>query len=230
MRNYFFLAFLCFAGLATTLSAQPNNAYRTSKDSDPAAVKIVNALRKQYDSYSTIKATFRLDIEFPGQAIETQKGELSRSGNLFHFKLGKQEGISDGKALYAILHDNKEVQINNLPEPGEDGGMITPQTLFTFYDQGNYILALQGEETEAGRVRQVIEMKPENRDESEFTKLRMVIDKKTQNVVRLLAFARDGSRFTFHLDTTTPNVTLAASNFVFKKENYPGYYVEDLRF
>lgn len=229
-KNILLLAFLFLAGLGTTLSAQENNAYRVSKDSDPAAVKIIKALREQYDSYTTIKATFRLDIEFPGQAVETQKGELSRSGDLFHFKLGKQEGISDGKALYAILHDNKEIQVNNLPEPGEDGGMITPQTLFSFYDQGNYILALQGEETEKSRVRQVIEMKPENRDESEFTKLRMVIDKKTQTVVRLLAFSRDGSRFTFHLDSTVPNAPMNAADFVFNKDSYPGYYVEDLRF
>ena len=229
-KNIFLLALLFFVGLGTTLSAQGNNAYRVSKDSDPAAVKIVYALRKQYDSYTTIKAAFRLDIEFPGQAVETQTGELSRSGDLFHFKLGKQEGISDGKALYAILRARKAMQVSKLPEPGEDGGMITPQTLFSFYDQGNYILALQGEETEKGRVRQVIEMKPENRDESEFTKLRMVIDKKTQTVVRLLAFSRDGSRFTFHLDSTVPNAPMNAADFVFKKDNYPGYYVEDLRF
>lgn len=212
------------------ITAQPNNAYRTSADSDPAAVKIVNELRAQYDSYQSIQATFRLDIEFPGQAVETQAGELSRQGDRFHFKLGKQEGMSDGKAIYVILHDNKEVQINNLPEPGEESGMITPQTLFTFYDEGNYILALQGEETEKGRVRQIIEMKPEDRDNSEFTKLRMIIDKKSRTVVRLLAFSRDGSRFTFHLDSTTPNPAIADSKFTFNKESYPGYYVEDLRF
>ncbi len=220
--------FTCF----TSLLAQPaNNSYRAVADSDPAAKKIVDALRKQYDSYSSIKADFRLAIEIPGQAVETQRGQLSRSGDLFHFTLGKQEGISDGKAIYVILHDNKEVQINNLPSPGEEAGMLTPQSLFSFYDQGQYILALQGEEKASnGKTQQVIEMKPSNRDQSEFTKLRMLVDKSSQQITQLLAFSRDGSRFTFFLDKVSPNPTIPASTFAFKKENYPGYYVEDLRF
>ncbi len=227
--RYLFFSFLFLLAQAS-LSAQPTTSYRSTADSDPAAKKIVDALRKQYDGYSSLKADFRLEISIPGQAVETQKGQLSRSGERFHFSLGKQEGISDGKAIYVILHDNKEVQINNLPEAGEEG-MLTPQSLFSFYDQGQYILALQGEEKDAkGRTQQIIEMKPSQRDESEFTKLRMLVDKSSQQMTQLVAFSRDGSRFTFHLDKISPNPSLAASTFVFQKDNYPGYYVEDLRF
>jgi hypothetical protein len=38
-----------------------------------------------------------------------------------------------------VLYGNKEVMINNLPEPGELNGMLTPQTLFSFYEGDSYI-------------------------------------------------------------------------------------------
>lgn len=226
----FFALLLCSFFSLTALAAQPVNTYSSTEDSDPAAKKIVEEIQRKYDGYSSLQADFRLDLEFPGQAVETQKGTLKRSGDKFRFQLGKQEGVSDGKAVYVILHDNKEIQINNMPEPGEEGAMLTPDAIFSIYEQGDYILALQGEEKENGRVRQVIEMKPSNSAESEFTKLRMVIDKAAKQPVRLLAFSRDGSRFTFHLDKVRTNPTLSASDFVFSKSDYPGYYVEDLRF
>ncbi|MEL6141692.1 MAG: outer membrane lipoprotein carrier protein LolA [Bacteroidota bacterium] len=222
---------LLFTFISVSLFAQSESQYLNVADSDPEAVKIVRELRQKYENYGSMEANFRLEIDFPGQAVETQSGSLTKSGEQFHFKLGKQEGICDGKAVYVILHDNKEVQINNLPEPGEEDGMLTPQNLFSFYDQGQYILALQGEETEKGNTYLVVEMKPSDRDNSEFTKLRMLVDKKSRDMVRLLAFSRDGSRFIFHLDKVKGNhQAFSADHFAFQKADYPGYHVEDLRF
>lgn len=221
---------LLLTSFFTFLLAQPESQYLSVADSDPAATKLVREMRQKYEGYSSMQATFRLDIEFPGQAVESQTGSLSKSGDLFRFKLGDQEGIGDGEALYVILHDNKEVQINNLPEEGEDAGMLTPQNLFSFYDQGQFILALQGEETQNGRRVQLIEMKPVNRAESDFTKLRMIVDKQRKDVVKLMAFARDGSRFTFHLDKVTANQAIPAARFKFNKSDFTGYHITDLRF
>lgn len=225
----FVTLFISFLSV-TALFAQPANNYRTAADSDPAALKIVKAIKAKYEAYNTMEADFRLDIEFPGQAVETQNGQLSRNGEKFRFKLGDQEGISDGKAIYVIMHGNKSVNIENMPDKDDEAGMLTPQSLLTFYDIDKFVFALQGEKTEAGKTIQIIELKPVDRDESEFTKIRMVIDKKRQQLLRLMAFSRDGSRFTFHLDTLKVNKVLDAKRFVFNKADYEGYYVEDLRF
>lgn len=225
----FFAFALLFLGFATSLVSQNNN-YRTAADSDPEALKIVKAIKAKYEGYSTLEADFRLDMELTGQAAETQRGTLSRSGDRFRFKLGNQEGIGDGKAIYVIFHDNKAVNIENMPEAGASDGMLTPQNLLTFYDTDKFVFALQGEQREDGKVRQVIELKPVDRAGSEFTKIRMLVDKRSQQVVRLLAFSRDGSRFTFHLDKLRVNPTLPAERFQFNKSDFPGYYVDDLRF
>lgn len=220
------LALFCAVGL----SAQSANNYRKSADSDPEALKIVKAIKAKYEGYSSMTADFRLDMELPGQAIESQQGNLGRSGDRFYFKLGNQEGFSDGKAIYVVMHDNKSVNIENMPEEGEADGMLTPQNLLTFYDTDKFVFALQGEQVVDGKTLQVIELKPLDRDNSEFTKIRMLVDKRDQQISSLAAFSRDGSRFTFYLDALKANPTIPVDRFAFNKANYPGYYVEDLRF
>lgn len=228
MRNLCFV--LLFSLLfALNLGAQ-DKQYTSVKDSDPEAVKLVNSLRQKYDAFTTLSADFRLDILLPNQAIESQRGALSRKGDEVRFKLGDQEGIINTKAAYLIQHANKEVMINNLPEPGETNGMLTPQTLFSFYEGDNFILAFQGEEMVNGRKLTAIELKPVDRENSEFTKLRLMVDATKKELVTVKAFSRDGASFAFHLDKTQGNPTLSADTFTFKKEAFPGYHVEDLRF
>lgn len=224
------ITLLVFCSLAFGIFAQPTNNYTSASDSDPEALKIVKALKAKYEGMTSIEAMFSLDIELPGQAVEMQKGSMARSGDKFHFKLADQEGISDGEAIYVIMHGNKSINIENMPEADETDGMLTPQNLLTFYDLDKYIFALQGEQVKQGKQLQTIELKPVDRDNSEFTKLRMLVDTKAQQVHSLAAFSRDGSRFTFYLNDFKSNPSLPASRFVFKKADYPGYYIEDLRF
>ena len=222
------LPLFLFASL--TLAAQDNKQYTSSAESDPEARQLLESIRKKYDAYSTMAADFHLEILFPGQPVETQRGNVSRKGDLVRFRLGNQEGIINDNAAYIILHGSKEVQINDLPEPGESTGVLTPQNLFSFYEGSDYVLAMQGQETLNGRTLQAIELKPVDRDASDFTKLRVLADAKGREIVSIKAFSRDGSSYTFVLDDTRGNAPLAENNFTFSAAEFPGYHVEDLRF
>ncbi|MEM8582674.1 MAG: outer membrane lipoprotein carrier protein LolA [Bacteroidota bacterium] len=233
LLNALFILYFLGTSAGGYLSAQPGgetNNYLSAADSDPAALRLVESLRAKYEGYSTIEADFRLEIDIPGSEVEVQSGTLARQGDKFYFQLGTQEGISDGEAIYFILHGSKEIQISDLPEEGETDGLLTPQSIFSFYDSGSFIIALQGEETQDGRLVQVLELKPEDRNNSDFTKMRMLVDKNRKEVVKVLAFGRDGSRFTFYLDNTQANQSIPASRFTYNKDNYEGYYETDLRF
>ena len=216
--------------LSGALAAQANKQYTQSSESDTEAKQILESIRKKYDGFATLAADFRLELAFPGQPVEMQRGSVTRKGDLVRFKLGSQEGIINDDAAYIILHGSKEVQINDLPEPGETTGVLTPQNLFSFYEGDDYVLAMQGEENMKGRTLQVIEMKPVNRNESDFTKLRLLVDKRQREIVSVKAFSRDGSSYTFFLDATRGNEQLAENNFTFNRAEFPGYHVEDLRF
>ena len=226
---YRLFALLLFASFSTVVTAQPKQ-YLSSADSDPEAVALLETVRKKYDGFTTMRADFRLDIAFPGQQVERQAGQISREGGNVRFKLGDQEGIINDQAAYIIQHGNKEVMINNLPEPGELSGVLTPQTLFDFYEGDAYVVALIGNESVDGKTAKSIELKPVDRDNSEFTKMRLLVNAEDREIVNVKAFARDGSSFTFHLDDTVANPSLAAGTFTFSKDDFPGYHVEDLRY
>jgi outer membrane lipoprotein-sorting protein len=216
--------------LSGTILLAQDKQYTKAQDSDPEATLLLNDLRNKYDAFKSMEADFRLDILLPGHKVESQKGKLKRQGDLVRFKLGNQEGIINTDAAYMIQHDNKEVMINNLPEPGEMTGMLTPQTIFSFYEGDTYILALQGKDVVDGRLLQTIEMKPVDRDNSDFTKLRLKVDKAEKELITIEAFTRDGSRFTFHLDKTKGDIAINEKTFTFNKTEFPGYHVEDMRY
>lgn len=229
--QFFRLLFVsCFSLLCALPLSGQNKQYTSTSDSDAAAKQLLEAIREKYDGFQTLTADFRLELAFPNQPLETQRGTLSRSGERVRFKLGNQEGIINREAAYFILHASKEVQINDLPSPGETTGMLTPQNLFSFYEGNEYVLALQGEEVAEGRTAQVIEMKPIDRNASDFTKLRLLVDKQRKEIISVKAFSRDGSSYTFLLDKTRGNAPLADGTFDFRQAEFPGYHVEDLRF
>ncbi|MEZ4933216.1 MAG: outer membrane lipoprotein carrier protein LolA, partial [Saprospiraceae bacterium] len=122
----------------------------------------------------------------------------------------------------------KEVQINNADEESEPGTISSPKDLLKAYEWDNYIYVLVNEFAEAGRVVQQIEFKPTDRD-ADFSKIRLTLDKKTMEVVRIKTFGKDGSRYTVTVNKLLPNASVNSSTFSFTKKECPDCHFEDLR-
>lgn len=232
MRNLLPLLFL-FAFTLTTQAqvkvTESKDQYTKAGDSDPEATAILKKLRQKFDAFNSLEADFTLEIQLPEQPKEVQKGTLVRQGDKYKLDLSSQSVISDGKALWLILHNNKEVQINNVPDPDEvEGSLLTPEALFNFYENGKYVYQFVNEFVENGKLVQHIEFKPLDQY-SDYSKLRLVVDKRKNEIVSVTAFAKDGSRYIFSIGEFRPNKTYASNFFVFDKSKYPDYYVEDLR-
>lgn len=222
------LALFAFALISLSLYAQPGSL-TSPEESDPKAKAVLEQIRQRFLSYGSLGADFTLDITFPEDPTETQKGSIAQQGDKYRVELGTQSVISDGEALWLIMHFNKEVQINNVPEDDETGGSIlSPESLLTFYDKGDFIYYLTNEYKSGGRVIQQIEFKPVDRS-ADYSKLRMNVYKDSKNVASVEAFARDGSRYKITINKLTPNKSFPTSHFKFNKSDYPDYYVEDLR-
>lgn len=218
--------FGAWAQAQTGKTKQPKSV----EEYDPKAKAILDKVQKKYDGYKSLDAAFSLEIELPEQAKQVQKGKMSRQGAKYFVDLnGQQTMLCDGKALWVILHQNKEVQINDAPDPKEnDGSVLTPESLFNFYKNGKFVYALSNDYVDKGRSLQQIEFKPLDRG-SEYSKIRLTIDKKTSEIVSAKAFGKDGTRYTFTITKLTPNKGFAANYFTFDKTKYPGYHIEDLR-
>lgn len=227
MKKWF--STLMLAALITTIALAQDSNYTSPDDSDPEAKVILDKIRKKYDAYQSMEVDFRLDIAFPEQAVETQKGKLARQDKKYRMNLGSYGAISDGSSVWIIMHKNKEVQINDMPEPGEDQSILSPEAMLNFYDQGEYVYFLTAEMKEKGRLIQQIEFKPLDRY-SDYSKLRLTVDKNKTEVVRIKVFVKDGSQYTLWLDKLTPNKSFASNEFSFDKSKYEGYHIEDLRY
>ncbi len=211
----------------TTLGAQANQ-YESAADSDPEARALLEKLRLKYEGMDPLEARFTLTLLFPEQPEEVQEGTLLRSGEKYRVRLGQREILSDGNALYLILHQNKEVQINDLPEEGEAQGAFSPQAILRLHESDQFVYVMGGRVPRDGRVLQQIEFKPLD-PYADYAKLRMEIDPSSLELVSATAFGKDGSRYIFTLERMAAKGQVEAGTFSFRESDYPGYYLEDLR-
>jgi outer membrane lipoprotein carrier protein len=227
------LLLICLLCAPMIVFAQNKNtagkiATPAKEQSNPAAKAILEKMKAKYQAYKTLEVEFNLSMELAEQAKELQKGKMQQQGGKYRVDFNGQTIICDAKTLWVILPNNKEVQINNAPSPGEDDGILSPQALFNIYQSKDYLYAITNEYSQGSRVIQEIEFKPIDKM-SEYSKLRLSLDKKTLDFIELRAFAKDGSRYVLQMSKITPNKALPASTFTFNKANYPGFHVEDLR-
>lgn len=215
--------------LALSISLASYAQTRAGDQPDPQAKAVLDKLRSKYEGYSSLKLSFDLTLAFAEQPEEVQQGTLLRKGDSYRLELPQQAILSDGESLWIILHNNQEVQINNLPESPEES-IMSPQALFSFYESGDFAYALVNETAdEQGRVIQQIEFKPLDRT-SEYSKVRLEIERNKLQPVRMLAFGKDGSRYVLEITDIKPNAAIPNGTFTFTESDYPDYYVEDLRY
>jgi outer membrane lipoprotein-sorting protein len=202
--------------------------FTKAQDVDPEAQRVLDKVSEKYEAYKSIEATFSLEIEIPEEPVDTQTGKLKQQGEKYNVDLSSYSMICDGENFWVHNKQNKEVQLNDPPEEGDDE-MMAPQDFYSFYKKGKYLYALTNAIVEKGVPLLQIEFKPLEGD-SEYSKIRMTIEKKTSAVKRIKVFSKDGSRFTLEIQNFKANKKFTIADFTFDKEKFPGVHIEDLRF
>jgi outer membrane lipoprotein-sorting protein len=222
MRSWMVLVMLVNVFFSTA-----QNTYAKVSDSDPKAKVLLDKLKSAYDGYKSMNVKFELEIEIPNKVKETQAGSVLQAGSKFVAKLGDQEVYSDGATTWLYFKKNKEVQIMDTDVAG-GGVVMSPKQMMTIYESGDYVYAITDERKVGTQTWVDIEFKPLKK-RSEYSKLKLTIDKKANKMVYLRVFSKDGSKYTLKVNTLTPNVKYDAAAFVFNPKTVPGIHVEDLR-
>jgi outer membrane lipoprotein-sorting protein len=202
---------------------------------DVEAKKILNAVSLKYKSYNMIKADFTFSLDDPMAKIkDTQTGTLITQPKLNKFKVtiydpanrttAASEIISDGKSQWTYTVKDKEADLNDV-DHGEDN--MNPAQIFTMYEHG-YKYVYNGDEKIDGKLCQIIDLSPEDAKKP-FFKVRLAIDKARKQIHSALIFDKNGSRYTYTINTLTPNPKLPENIFTFDKKAHPGVEVVDLR-
>lgn len=226
MKKILLLSTLIACALQFTFA---QNTLSSNASSDPEARRILDKMKAKYEAYSSMQVDFSLEIKLPEEPEETQDIRLYKKGSAYRVEMPGRTVISDGETIWLIQDRNQDVQINNVPDSDEDTGILSPEALFSIHERDDFAFVLVGSATENGKVVQYIEFKP-LAEYSEYAKLRLTLLRDNQEMVSVEAFGKDGSRYTIRAKSIKPNPTLDANLFQFDKKDYPGYYIEDLRY
>jgi len=223
----YLMAIIITIGVLATSFAQKQD-FTKSADNDPEATKILDKVSAKYEAYKSIEALFTLKIAIPEEPVDQQKGKMIQEGEKYNVDLQEMTMISDGVDNFWVHNKrNEECQLNDIPDP-EDDDMLAPQEFYSFYKSGKYVYALTNALVEDRKPVLQIEFKPLD-GESEYSKIRMTIEKKTNIVKRVRVFAKDGSNYTLTIDKITPNKKFTAADFTFDKKKHPNVHVENLK-
>jgi len=194
---------------------------------DAKAKAILAEVSKKYRSYDVIKSDFSFTLDNPQAKIkQTEIGTLySKSkANKYKVILKSQELISDGKSQWTYSKADKEVQLSDVDHSSD---ALNPAQIFTIYEKG-FKYFYGGDVKVSNRIQHVIDLTPLD-SKSSYFKVRLNIDKITRQIKKVVVFDKNGSKYTYVINTFTPNVKVADSLFSFDIKKYPGVEMVDLR-
>ena len=200
MKKLFAFLFIVF--LSQHIWAQD---YTKVSESDPKAKALLQEMRAKYEGYNTLQSTFQLSIEIPE----------SKTQNL------------NGATTWLYKPRKNVVQINDVDNSG-NADMIQPQDLLRVYEWKDYVYVSGEKTTEKGKQLQQIEFKP-LKASSDFFKIRLWVNTSTNELVRIKAFAKDGSRYTLNNITINTVKGWKDDAFAFNTAKFPKVKIEDLR-
>lgn len=208
---------LILTGLCSMASAQ----------TDPQAKSILAQVSKKYRSYKTIKTDFTFSIQNKAANVnESQKGTLyvNAVANKYKVSMSDKDIISDGKTQWTYLKGDQEVQVS---KAGTTDDALNPAQVFTMYEKGFKYL-YTGERKAGAKVYQMIDLSPVDTKKS-YYKIRLSIDKAAKQISSVLIFDKNGSNYTYAINTFSPTANIPESTFVFDAKKFPGVEVVDLR-
>ncbi|MEM9546510.1 MAG: outer membrane lipoprotein carrier protein LolA [Bacteroidota bacterium] len=214
-----FFTLLIFLGFSQAIAAQ--------EKSDPAAKKILDKLKAEYDTYNSLEVDFELLLELPQQEAEEQNGKVIQQGDNYKLELDDRAIYSNGEYVWLHIKKNNEVQINDA-EMDDESAMMSPKDMLQLYESGEFFYAITAEPLLDGKKVTQIEFKPMDRD-SEFSKMALYVDKKSDKMAQMKVFSKDGGRYTLKINDITANKKYEPGMFVFDESKFPGVHVEDLR-
>jgi len=214
MKKYFLLT-LIITFFISSLAAQ---------EKDEKSKTILGDLSTKVKSYSSLKIDFTYKMENKKEKVnENINGTLYLKKEKYRLEFSGQTIMCDGKTTWTYSKASNEVQINNVEESDD---AITPQNIFSIYEKGHRSKYIRDGE-EKGKKVYVIELVPT--EQKTYFKVRLNIEKTTNQLVSAVVFDRNGGTFTYELTKLQPNVPITDDKFTFNAANFPKAEIIDLR-
>lgn len=179
----------------------------------------VNSTYKNVNSYY-------IKFEIFEEGAEVISGELYASKERYSLQIMDIQQMFDGKTLYTVLKDDKEVTVSKPSKDNSD--FLTPTKVLDLY-KTEYTATLDKSEISKGQKIQKIKLSPKNKN-SEISYIIVSIHTTDSTLYQYKEFLRNGSSRDINIKEYLENLIIPRSLFKFDRAKYEkdGYIVTDL--
>jgi outer membrane lipoprotein-sorting protein len=131
----------------------------------------------------------------------------------------------DGKTQWVLMKDLNEVNISH--PSNEEIASISPLALLSMYKTG-FTLDTPASEIINGKNAFIINMSP-TASKSDFKKISVGIDKKTNTVLQVDITLKNGMRNKISINDYNTNYNFPDTEFIFNRDDHKGVEIVDLR-
>ena len=189
-----------------------------------AARKLLDEVSGKISSFKNMKFDFTYVLENRPENIRQEtNGSVTISKDLYRINFLGFEQLFDGKMTYTIVPENEEITISDPEEESEFG--INPSEILTIYKK-NYAYQWDIKQNVMGTPVQFVKLIP-NEEKKELKYLLLGIDMRTKLIYRLIEIGRYDTRTTLTLKNFKTNFILGDDFFLFDKNEYPDYYINN---
>ena len=201
------------------------DAMGSSLKVDSVSSKILEDLSIKTKSYENIYVKFKFTFKNETQDIfEEQEGNIKIDSNRFRLEINKQIIISDGSTQWIYLKEANEVQIM---EYDSEDDMMSPNKLFTIYEQGYKSEYVELKEINSKKIHVIDLFSVES---NAFRKIQLQVESTTLKLFNIILYDKNGGSFTYLItDFQTDFEKNNTNDYLFNLEDYPEVEVIDLR-
>jgi outer membrane lipoprotein carrier protein len=152
---------------------------------------------------------------------EKKTGTIYVQGDKFRIQLLGQTIISDGKNLWTVIKDSKEVMLSAV-DP-DDPSTVSPTKILEEY--ADYNAKFDGKNKNSNLKTLILTAKKT----SAFNKVTITIDPSRYLVKNFSLYDKDGNVFTYDIFHFKANQDFPKGTFVYDPKEFPGYELEDMR-
>ena len=210
--------------LILTISISVHVFAQDTDKGDKKSREILDRLTAKTEAYASFKAEFNYKMKNVEADIdESTEGTLFVKGDKYRLLIAGQLVICDGETIWTYIEDADEVQINSAEDAEES---ITPGSILTSYNK-DYKSKYIREAFQYGTTVHVIDLTP-NEGKS-YYKVRVIIDKQKDQLLEITIFDKNGSTYSYIINSFETNLDLDDSQFSFDPSDFPDADVVDMR-
>ncbi len=198
-----------------------------TEQSDPKATAILDKMNEKFNAYTSYELDIKVVIKIPDSeepSLHTVK--FIKKGDQYRVIGHDQKIYCNGQYVWIYTPKTNSVQLSDADDAGED--FVSPDKLFNMYKTGEYLYHISREFKKGKEKLTEIEFKPTDKM-SDFFKVKMVVNKSTNQPKSIKVFYHDGVRVTMNLSGLKKNKAYGKDFFSFDKSKFPGVKLEDLR-